>query len=294
MINWNQYKDFSPKFLENHRDLVLFDVYHHIKAFLLFSPNCSCKPICFCKEQREKVIVTLNTDLYNQALSDEESPEVLYAIKVILRIPEDHWFRENQCDLYPLWLFEQELHKKESSHHFKMVDRLVWTLLRLAQSYKLSIFRESRASLKEAIERILGSAPLKTNVENLKKNDYFGGEKAYASRFNEYKSVCHFIAAFIYMEQMIAQRGPSLLTLKNPKEIEQFLSIAHWFRNKLLCLETPNVKERHFLSDQILIPLPDGITSDAVNIPIEPYQDIIERIEAQLNDPKNRVIPERN
>ena len=125
----------------------------------------------------------------------------------------------------------------------------------------------------------------------LKKNDYFGGEKAYASRFNEYKSVCHFIAAFTHMEQKVSQGRPSFFTLKAPQQIEQFLSLSHWFRKKLLGLETPNVKEKLFFSDQTLIPLPDWIMSDKVNISIEPYQDIIERIEAQVNDPKNLVIP---
>ena len=134
---------------------------HQIKAFLLFPPNCSCKSICFCKEQREKVVIALNTDLYNQALLNEEDSDLLYAIKVLLKVPDDHWFRENQRELYPLWVFEQEYQKREELYHFKMVDRLVGTLLRLAQTYEISIFRERRASLKEAIERILGQPLLK-------------------------------------------------------------------------------------------------------------------------------------
>lgn len=281
MTSWHKYQDFSS-FLEKHHDLVLYDVLHHIKAFILFPLNCSCKPSCFCDEQREKVVLTLNTDLYNQALQNKEDPELLYAMKVLWRIPDDRYFRERQGKAYPLWLIEQELERREDKYHFKMVSRIVWALLRLGKTYEVSIFGERQASMKEAIEKILGPIPLKSKVMRLKPNDYLGGEKAHEARFNEYKSVCHFIAAFehIKKEKKFQDQEASLFLLETPEHIEEFLSLSHWFRKELLSLETRNVKEKLFFSDNDLLPLPSWVNSDKVSLQIEPYQEKLKEIKA--------------
>jgi hypothetical protein len=43
MTVWNDHQTLGEEFLIQHHNLVLYDVYHHIKAFLLFPPNCSCE-----------------------------------------------------------------------------------------------------------------------------------------------------------------------------------------------------------------------------------------------------------
>ena len=57
-------KDFSPEFLSKHHDLVLYDVFHQIRALILFPLNCSCHDSCDCSEWREKVVLALNTHRY--------------------------------------------------------------------------------------------------------------------------------------------------------------------------------------------------------------------------------------
>jgi hypothetical protein len=43
MTLWKEHRGFTPEFLTEHHDLVLYDVLHHIKAVLLYPPNCSCE-----------------------------------------------------------------------------------------------------------------------------------------------------------------------------------------------------------------------------------------------------------
>ncbi|EKE09415.1 MAG: hypothetical protein ACD_16C00183G0002 [uncultured bacterium] len=287
---WNQYKNFSSEYLDKHHDLVLYDVFHHIKALLLFPPNCACKDFCQCNDIRARVVLSLNTDLYNKAHKEKEDLDLLHAMKSLLRIPNDHCFREYQADAYPLWLVEQELKKRDAENHFKIVDRLVWALLRLGKSYEV-FFGSPEASLNEAIDMILGNNPLKTKVIDLQNADYLCGEKGYAACFKKYKAVCHFIVAFEYIKKKAGQENISFFSLSVPDEIEHFLSLSHWFQKTLSVLETQNVKENIFFPRGTLLPLPNWVTSDEVDILLEPYQDIIQRIRAQADDPNNWIIP---
>src|ERR1700722_7131269 len=193
MILWNQHKDFSSAFLEKHHAYVLCDIFHQIKAFLLFPPNCSCAPFCSCEELRENAALSLNTALFNQVLENEDDPDTLYPIRLLLRIPEDSFFREHYEEAYPLWLIMEELQKREAENHFKIVDQLMWTLLRLAQTYE-EMYRVPRVSLNEGVEKILGKLPLKAKAAELQKDDRLCGAKGYSLYFNKYKSVCHFIS----------------------------------------------------------------------------------------------------
>src|SRR3990167_4336412 len=54
-IVWDRYQQFSPEFRTKYYDFVLCDIFHHIKACLLFPPNCSCKRTCQCFQLREKI-----------------------------------------------------------------------------------------------------------------------------------------------------------------------------------------------------------------------------------------------
>ena len=236
MILWKKYTRFSAEYFTEQRDLFLYTVFHHIKAFILFPPKCKCGKSCRCNSFREKVVLTLNTELYNKALKANKDSALLSDMKHIWQIPDDYSFRENQADHYPLWLVEYELQKREKENHFEIVNRLVWTLLRLARTYEVSPFGAPEASLKKAIELILGKNPLKRKTSS--KNEYLGGEKAYLARFNEYQAALPFIAALAHVK-----KGASITDLNKPSQIETFLKTAHWLRKELLRLQTPNIKQ---------------------------------------------------
>jgi hypothetical protein len=93
--------------------------------------------------------------------------------------------------------------------------------------------------------------------------------------FNGYKSVCHFIAAFELLEA-------DPLSLEDPNQVKAFLKTAQWIREKLLSIRTPNIKDKILFSQESLIPLPSWVNSQDVNIPLEPFQDIIKELEEQL------------
>jgi hypothetical protein len=52
---WNKHKEFPKPFLAQYRDLVLYDIFHQIKALFLYPLNCDCKEICTCQITREKI-----------------------------------------------------------------------------------------------------------------------------------------------------------------------------------------------------------------------------------------------
>jgi len=62
----------------------------------------------------------------------------------------------------------------------------------------------------------------------------------------------------------------------------KFLNLSHWFREKLLTLETPNVKERFMFSEKSLLSLPERISSDDIRIPIDPFEEKLQKINDQL------------
>src|SRR5579863_2407021 len=95
MMIWDKHKDFSPEFLAKHHDYILYDVFHHIKAFLLYPLNCSCEGHCRCATLREKIILSLNVDLYNQAQERQDHPDHLYAMKLLFNLPDESYFRRH-------------------------------------------------------------------------------------------------------------------------------------------------------------------------------------------------------
>lgn len=195
-----------------------------------------------------------------------------------MQIPPDSYFRENWNQAYPLWLLEKEWSEKEVKKHFRIIERLVWSLLRLGATYH-SCIGERRASLNEAIDVIVGNSPVKSQQNP----DYLCGEKAYASHFKHYKSVCHFIATFEYIKSEDSQLQ-SLLQLTGTSCIERFLNLSTWFRRELLLLTTPNVKDNCFLKATELIELPEFLALKPTHLAIETIpereEDLLKLVEA--------------
>lgn len=272
MILSDTRQEFSPEeFLAQYHEYNLYDTLHQVKALLLYPPNCQCGNDCRCEKLRASIRLALNTDLYNKAEARQERPEVLSAMQLIFKIPEDRFFRKHYSEGYPLWLVEETFQQKVN--HFKVVGQLVWTLLRLAKTYEVSIFRNSQASLKEAIEIIVGKVPLKSKPSE--QIPYLCGEKGYAAHFKTYKFICHFITALQVMDK-------ESFALTNPDQITEFLSLSHWIRHKLLLIETPNVKGKVLLTADTLVPLPPWVNSDAVRVSLKPFERKLQEFEALL------------
>lgn len=271
-------KHFSSEFLEKHHDLVLYDIFHQVQAFILFPLHCSCRDLCNCSEWRKRIVLALNTRIYNQACQLVDNPNRLYAMKALWRLPEDHAFRDSYVDSYPAWLTEQQLKNREKKNHFKIIEQLVWTFLRIGKATQ-SNSGAQKISLNKAMKIIIGETPINTKVSKLKNHRHLCGEKEYASNFKKYKFVFHFIAAlevckkempdwedmfsFIYLPI-------AYVHTHSPMEyIERFLSIAHWLRERLLILERDNVKDKVFLSEENICPLPSWVQSDDIDFPLE-------------------------
>lgn len=290
-IVWDRHKQFSPEFLNKYYAFVLCDIFHHIKAFLLFPPYCSCKRNCRCLQLREKIALTLNVRQYTDAQRFEPSHR-LKAMKSICYIPEDHIFRELHADAYPLWAIKKEWTAREKKGHFTAIDRLVWTFLRLGQTSK-ACFSAPGASLNAAVSSIVGDLPIKT-----KGSKQLHGEKSYDRLYKHYKSVLHFIAALEYCKKEIPKWEYLFVnTVYSPVAFtEEFLKVAHWFRKNLLLLEKPNVTNKVFLREEDLYPLPPWVQSDDIDISIEPFQ---EKVEKKLSnvlriDPATKVATKVN
>jgi hypothetical protein len=201
-------------------------------------------------------------------------------MKIIFKIPDDSFFQDVITHkVIPYGLLINRLNQEDRNKNFKIVEHLVWGLLRLARTYEISPLKGSRASINEAVEMIVGSTPLKTKVKKLDQESPLCGEKAYGIQLNAYKSVCHFVAAYKYLEG----NDPSF-SLTQPEHIEKFLSLSHWLRAKLLTLETPNVKERFMFSGKSLISLPEWISSDDIQITIDPYEEKLQQINVLVNN----------
>lgn len=72
MSFWDIHKDFSADFLTRHHDYVLFNMLHHIKAYLLHPLNCSCRGDCACEEIRAKIMLSLNIDFITKLRKDKK------------------------------------------------------------------------------------------------------------------------------------------------------------------------------------------------------------------------------
>jgi hypothetical protein len=283
MNPWNPYRDLPSECLTEHRDLVLYDTFHHIQALLLFPPNCSCNEACLCDEWRKKIILSLSTSRYMRACREKKDPKLLSAMKFYLDIPDAHLFMELYEEAYPRWLIEKELQTREEGKPFKIVHRLVWCIFRLAATHKATIFQRPKASLREVIRVILGPGPVKKN------ENYLGGEKAHFDRFNEYKPICHFIAALGFVKQN--QEASSLTTLDH---IEAFLKTAHWVKKELLGIENPNARKETMFREDGFISLPTWVDSNDVVIPIEPFKERLEQIEAFIEKELKKSNPDHN
>lgn len=271
MITWNPHEEFSVEFLAKYHDLVLYDIFHHIKAHLLFPPNCSCSGACRCPEWRRKIVLSLNTDFYNKACRAKKDADILFAMKRLWGI-ENYFSREQYVKAYPIWLIERELKEREEGKQFQMVDRLIWGILRLAVTHKATIFRKFQASMREVIALIIRKNPLETKES--KQENYLGGEKAYFDSFNKYKPLCHLIAA-----QAFVKRNHSVSSLTTPGQIETFLKTAHWLKKELLRIERPNTKQNIMFAEETFLALPSWVNSDDIKIPIEPFQDKLQEID---------------
>src|SRR5436190_14113621 len=108
-IDWNPYEGFSSAFLDEHYELVLLNIFHHIMAFLLFPGDCSCKERCFCSRWRHKTILSLNTARYNRLCSVYEDCNFLHAIKALWNIPNESTYRDLYPSSYPLWAINNKL-----------------------------------------------------------------------------------------------------------------------------------------------------------------------------------------
>jgi hypothetical protein len=265
---WTSYEQFSQKYLEEHRDILLKGTFHQVLAFI-FYPS-----ITKDKEIREQIALSLNLSYLHHLEAQTASRQTIEAAKTILQVPNDSYFQKHWNQSYPLWRIEKEWAEKEI--HFKIIHRLVWTLLRLGETYA-SLGDERRASLSEATDVIVGSIPLKSP----KRTDYLCGEKAYAAHFKHCKSVCHFMAAFEHMRQEDPHLS-SLLHWSDSSQIERFLSLSEFFRRELLLLTTPNVKENRFLSVSDILKLPEYAWPSNTNISIHPFPKKISELNHKL------------
>lgn len=253
---WSTFTNFSPEFLESHYPLLLQETFNRIKALLLYPPTCACNPPCICQKKREKVLLSLNTELYNH-IEETRTDVDLYAVRLFLKIPEDSAFRKYQGDAYPLWLIHEEFMKRNKAHHFKSVDQLIRTLLELGKANQSPVFG-FQTSLRSAIEVLLGPLPLKQNKQEPLNNGQVCGEKTYISRFHLYRSVCHFIVGYKILkeEQGCLPWKEDVFSLQDPDQIEKFLNICYVLREDFLFLRTNNAKEKFLFPADILLPLP--------------------------------------
>jgi hypothetical protein len=279
---WNTPLEFKQAFPKEYRNYILADVFHRIKAHLLYPLNCGCrsKNPCSCEDLRARVILTLNIGLYNQVEDHQDDQRLLSSLRYFLQIPDDRFLRRNLKKIHAPDFIEGELRKKVDAKHFQIVDELVWTLLRLAATNEAFGLYGPHTSLNEAIGIILGKVPLKSALKKLTQKDYLCGEKGFITHFKTYKAVCHFIMAFKFIDPV--RRHPCF-TLTKPSQIEKFLKVSHKLRRMLLILETPNSKEKNLFTPTSLIPLPDWVGSDDIHITVEPLEDKLRYLKDQLS-----------
>ena len=268
MITRTIYKNFPSEYFDDHQDILLYDIFHHLQAYLLYPPNCGCEGVCSCDEIRQKIVLSLNMDFYDAAVERNEASDKLHAMRFLFDIPETIFCRLHYTKGYPSWLIHEELRKREENNLFKSLEHLIWTLLRLAKTNEVSSFNTPWASLKGAIQLILGDMPLKT--KNGAKKPYFCGEKAYGKRFREYKPICHFIAAM----EMVKKDNP----INTADQIKRFLSISEWLMTRLLAVQTMNIKKERLFLQENIFSLPAWVQLDKVDLPLEPFEGKLKEI----------------
>lgn len=263
MLTRTIYKNFPLEYFADHQDILLYDVFHHLQAYLLYPPHCGCEGLCPCNKMRKKIVLSLNMDFYDTAVQRKEAKDKLHAMRFLFDIPETSFCRLHYTKSYPSWLIQQELGKREEVNLFKSIEHLIWTLLRLAKTHEVSSFNTPWASLKGAMQLILGDAYSTTNP-------YFCGAKAYGKRLRDYKPICHFITA---MEMV--KKDDSIST---PEQIKHFLSIAAWLKEKLIAVQTMNIKKERLFLEENFFSLPTWIQLEKVDLPLEPFEDKLKEI----------------
>ena len=276
MIYRKSYNQLSQEFLQQNHDIVLQDVFHHIQAHLLF-------PLSFnCHENRQKAILSMNMGFYNKAIENQVEPDRINAIKKIFDLPDDSYFKSHYEDCYPLWLIKEELKEHEEQKHFRIVNRLCWTLLRSSKSHQHLGF-QPQASIKDAVNLIMGKMPLKSK-NNVMKMEHLCSEKVYGRMLKRYMSVCHFILAHEHMRGDYADGwyGGKALSFTPNNQIARFLSLSHWFRAELRKPIRTNVKEPELFPERHLISLPLWVNSGDIDIPIPPIEEKVREIDASI------------
>lgn len=274
---WNERPVLFGEFLTQHRDLILYDTFHRIMTLLLYPPHCPCKDRCQCDSIRERILLSLNLDFYNKLQENNNTLETLLAARFLLKIPEESYFAKHYTNAYPSWLIRESCSQKDVP--FKIVDHLMWTLLRLSKTHELSVFHTAKTSIQEAIEWIFGKTPVKTKPGR-KKSSELGGQDAYKKGFRCYKEVSHFITALEFIKRENAERGALLFSWDQSDRIDRFLSLSHWFRQKFLLLYTPNATKKEVFLEEEILPLPAWVTSENIDISIEPFGKKLEEINA--------------
>ncbi|MBY0273033.1 MAG: hypothetical protein K2X02_06485 [Alphaproteobacteria bacterium] len=291
MILWNNYRLLSEDFLRQHHDLVLYDVFHQVVAFLLHPPPCRCDATpCQCDLLRKKISFSLNLDLFNFLQEIHEDSEFLSGARLLLKVPQESYFQKNYTQAYPSWLTEKNFHEEEKN--FKAADQLTWALLRLCKTYQLSYLRETRTSISESLEVIFGNTPVKTK-QRKSSQDAHGGEHFYKRQFKRYKSVCHLIAALQFMKKPKHKKYKELVLFSwdQADQIEHFLRLSAWFRQKLLLLQTPNTKKKDVFLPEEILPLPSWVVPHEIDIPMEPFAKKLEEINAPFVEYLNSKDP---
>lgn len=67
-------------------------------------------------------------------------------------------------------------------------------------------------------------------------------------------------------------------SLTDPQKIQQFFNLSRGIQQKLLSVETPNVKEKSLFSNESFLPLPSTVYSDHIPIPIIPFRHKLKEI----------------
>lgn len=203
-------------------------------------------------------------DFYDAAVQRKEDKDKLHAMRFLFDIPETSFCRLHYKKSYPSWLIHQELRKRKEDNLFKSAEHLIWTLLRLAKTNEVSTFRTPWASLKGATQLILGDTSLKV------KEPYFCGAKAYGQRLRDYKPICHFITAM----EMAKKDRP----INTPEQIKRFLSISEWLKERLITVQTMNIKKERLFLEENFFSLPAWIQLENVDIPLEPFEGKLKEI----------------
>lgn len=281
MILWNDHQSLGEEFLTQHHDLVLYEAFHRVMAFLLYPPRCACKDPCRCDSIRAKIILSLNLDFYHKLQEKNEGSEQLCAARFLLKIPDESYCRKHYTDGYPTWLIKENFGRKGLP--FKLVDHLMWTLLRISKTHELSIFHTAKTSMQEAIEWIFGNTPVKTKAGR-EKSAVLGGQDAYTEQFKLHKQVAHFIVALEFLEKERGGEPSILFSWDQPNQIERFFSLSHGFREKFLLLYTPNTKKKNIFLEEEILPLPLWVKSDGVDLLIEPFEEKLQEINAPYEE----------